>query len=196
MRTSVLPTLFAPFWCLYSLAWRKFLNTNIAYLLLSLKILEPVQIQLSRSILEKSWKHLRWNYILLNIGLQCCGVYEIFLNRYYSFYQWVLIRLKTEETQEFKATISDINYWDQVNSWKNLWKFLNGPLCRYKSDPFHLLNVAAYWKSSNTEACAKNLSQILANNNDNGGGGLASEFMWGIEGINQQNLICFIQILH
>ena len=66
------------------------------------------------------------------------------------------------------VTISHINYWDQVNSWKNLWKFWNGPLFRNKSGPFPLLNVAAYWKSSNTEACPKNLSQILANNIDNG----------------------------
>ena len=31
-----------------------------------------------------------------------------------------------------------------------------------------LLNVSEYWKSSNTKACAKKLSQILANNIDNG----------------------------
>ena len=35
--------------------------------------------------------------------------------------------------------------------------------------PPPLLNVAVYWKSSNPKACAKNLSQILANNTDNGG---------------------------
>ena len=69
-------------------------------------------------------------------------------------------------------TISHINYWDQVNFWKNLWKFWNGPLCRYKSGPFLLLNVAGYWKSSNTEACAQKLSQILANNIDHGGRGI------------------------
>ena len=80
-------------WCLYSLAWRKILNTNIAYLLLSLKILEPVQIQPSRSIVEKSWKHLRWNHILLNIGLQCCGVYQIFLNRYFKEHSERLVLL-------------------------------------------------------------------------------------------------------
>ena len=33
-----------------------------------------------------------------------------------------------------------------------------------------LLNVAVYWKSSKTDACAKKLSQILANNIDNGEG--------------------------
>ena len=32
-----------------------------------------------------------------------------------------------------------------------------------------LLNVAEYWKSSNTEACAQKLSQILASNIDHGG---------------------------
>ena len=50
-------------------------------------------------------------------------------------------------------------------------KFWNGSLCRNKPGPFPLLNVAAYWQSSNTEACAKKLSQILANNIDNGGKG-------------------------
>ena len=49
------------------------------------------------------------------------------------------------------VTISHINYRDQVNSWKNFWKFWNGSLCRTKSDPSSLLNVAIYWHSSNTE---------------------------------------------
>ena len=30
-----------------------------------------------------------------------------------------------------------------------------------------LLNVVVYWQSSNTEACVKKLSQMLANNIDN-----------------------------
>ena len=42
------------------------------------------------------------------------------------------------------VTISHINYLDQVHSRKNLWKFWNGPLCRYKSGPSPLLNVAPY----------------------------------------------------
>ena len=66
----------------------------------------------------------------------------------------------------------NISNWDQVNSWKNLWKFWNGSLCRNKSGPFPVLNVAAYCKSSITEACVKTLSQILANNIDNGGRGI------------------------
>ena len=76
------------------------------------------------------------------------------------------------QSKELRPTMSHINYWDQVNSWKNLWKFLNGPLCGNKSGPFPLLNVAAYWQSSDTEACAKKLSQIPANNVDNGGRGI------------------------
>ena len=39
------------------------------------------------------------------------------------------------------------------------------------------LNVAAYWKSSNTKVCTNNLSQILAKNINNGERGLVSEFM-------------------
>ena len=78
------------------------------------------------------------------------------------------------------ATILHINYWDQVNSWKKLWEFWNGPLCRNKSGPCPLLNVASYWKSNNTEACANKLPQTLASNIDNGGEGLVSEFMWDI----------------
>ena len=67
------------------------------------------------------------------------------------------------------STISELNYWDQDNSWKKLQKFWNGPLCRYKTGPSPLINVAACLKSSNTKACAMKLSQILANNIGNGG---------------------------
>ena len=35
-----------------------------------------------------------------------------------------------------------------------------------------MLNVTANWQSSNTEVCAKKLSQILANNIDHGGRGI------------------------
>ena len=62
------------------------------------------------------------------------------------------------------VTISHINCYDQLNSWKNLWKFWNGRLYRSKSGPSPLLSVVVYWQSSNTEAWAKKLSQILANN--------------------------------
>ena len=41
-----------------------------------------------------------------------------------------------------------------------------------KQAPSPLLNAAVYWQSSITEACVKKLSQILANNIDNGGRGI------------------------
>ena len=78
-----------------------------------------------------------------------------------------------------QPSISHRNYWDQVNSRKNLSKFWNDPLCRNKSGPFPQLNVAAYWKRSKSEACPKRLSQILANNIVNGGG-VGLRTYWGI----------------
>ena len=71
-----------------------------------------------------------------------------------------------------RSEISHINYRVEVNSWKKLWKFWNGPICSNKSATSPLLNVAAYWQSGDTEACAKKLSQILVNNTDNGGRGI------------------------
>ena len=81
-----------------------------------------------------------------------------------------IFRARVKNGLFIKKFISHINYWDQVNSWKNLWKFWNGPLCRNKSSPFPLLNVAEDWQSSDNKACAKKLSQILANNIDHKGG--------------------------
>ena len=79
----------------------------------------------------------------------------------------------------YLVTISHINSLDQFNSWKNLWKFWNGLLCRNKSDTFSLINVAVYWQSSDTEACAKKLSQTLANNINNGGTGIGLRiYVW------------------
>ena len=53
-----------------------------------------------------------------------------------------------------------------------LWSVLQN-----KPDLFPLLNVTGYWKRSNTEACNQKLSEILANNINNGGRKLVSEFM-------------------
>ena len=41
-----------------------------------------------------------------------------------------------------------------------------------KTDSSTLLNVAGCWKKSNAKACNNKLSQILANNIDNGGKGV------------------------
>ena len=83
------------------------------------------------------------------------------------FSRYLELQKSVTKNLQGKAVICHINYWDQVNSWKKVWKFRNDPLCRNKSSPFPLLNVAEYLQSSNTEACAKNLSQILTNNIDN-----------------------------
>ena len=69
-----------------------------------------------------------------------------------------------------KSTISHINYWDQVNSWKSLWKFWSSALLRNVSDPFPLLNVAVCCKSSNTEGCVKKLSRYLQTTMNKEGG--------------------------
>ena len=69
------------------------------------------------------------------------------------------------------VTVSHINSWDQVNSWRNFWNLWNCPPCRNKSGSSLLLNVTVYWQSSNTEAYAKKLCQIVANNIDNVGRG-------------------------
>ena len=67
------------------------------------------------------------------------------------------------------VAISHINYWDQINSWKNLWKFWNGLLC----SPLPLLTVAGYWKSSNTEACVwETVSDTCKQHWSWGGGGI------------------------
>ena len=52
----------------------------------------------------------------------------------------------------------------EIFEWSTLQKYI-GPLA--------LLSVTADWKSSNTNACTKQLSLILANKIDNGGGGLS-----------------------
>ena len=97
-----------------------------------------------------------------------------FFAKYFQIIRYILSKLvnviKSENRN--KPTISRINYWDQVNSWKNFWKFWNGPSCRNKSGSFPLLNVATYWQSSDTGACVKKLSQILVNNIDRGGRGI------------------------
>ena len=97
-----------------------------------------------------------------------------FFANYFQIIRYILSKLvnliKSENGN--KPIKSHINYWNQVNSWKHFWKFWNGPSCRKKSGPFPLLNVAAYWQSSDSGACVKKLFQILANNIDHGGRGI------------------------
>ena len=86
----------------------------------------------------------------------------------YPFWQNLVQLIKIVRlSSNLVPTISHINYWK--NCWKNFCKFWNGPHCKNKSGPFPPLIVAVYWQSSNTKACVKKPSQILANNIDDGG---------------------------
>ena len=77
-------------------------------------------------------------------------------------------------------TISHINYWDQVNSRKSLWKLWNGPLCRNKLGPSPLLNIIG--RVATPKLVPRNSLRYLKTALIMGGGGLVSEFMWGIVG--------------
>ena len=105
-----------------------------------------------------SWIRV-WTPDLLHISI---SIEQPWQNSYTIFHVSTQVFFITKGTE----LQSHINYRDQINFWKNLWKFWNCPLCRNKSGPFPLLNVAVYCQSSDTEACAKKLSQILANNID------------------------------
>ena len=77
-------------------------------------------------------------------------------------------------------TISHINCWDQVNSWKNLWKFWNGPRCRNKSSPFPYSMLQDIRRVATPKLVPRNCPRYLQTTLIMGGGGLVSEFMWGI----------------
>ena len=66
--------------------------------------------------------------------------------------------------------MSHISYWDQFNSGKSFWKLLNGSLRRNR--PLAPISRYSISQTFNTEACAKELCQILAKNIDNGGRGI------------------------
>ena len=66
-------------------------------------------------------------------------------------------------------TISHINYWDQLNSWKTSWKLWNGLLCIRPPPP------TPYF-STNTEAFAKKLPQLLTIKTDNRGSRIGLKF--------------------
>ena len=74
--------------------------------------------------------------------------------------------------------ISHINYWQQVNSWKNWWKFSNGPEINEVPSPYsmlqHIGRVATPKLMPRT--CLTYLQTILIMWE----GRLVLEFMWGI----------------
>ena len=81
------------------------------------------------------------------------------------------------------VTISHINYWDQVNSWKKLWKSWNGPLCRNKSDPSPYSMLQDVGRVATPKIVSRNYLRYLQTTLIMRGGGLVSEFMWGIVGL-------------
>ena len=69
-----------------------------------------------------------------------------------------------------------MNYWAQINYWKNFLKFWYEPLWRNKWSPSPLLNVAA----KKLLLVPRNYLNYFQATLIMGGGGLVSEFMWGI----------------
>ena len=85
--------------------------------------------------------------------------------------------------------ISHINYWDQVNSWKNFWKFLIGTLCRNKSGPSPYSMLQYLGRVTTPKLVPRNCLRYLQTTLIMRVGGLVSEFMWGIvlsENINEK----------
>ena len=98
------------------------------------------------------------------------------------------------------VTISRINYWDQRNSWKNIWKFWNSPLCRNKSAPSpHHPPIPPYsmlqhiGRVATPKLVPTNCPRYLEITLMMGGGGLVSEFMWGIVGLDMSTNIVNMQ---
>ena len=78
------------------------------------------------------------------------------------------------------ATISHINYWNQVNSRKNLWKFWNVPPCGNKSGSFLYSMLQHIGRVAKPKVAARNCLRYLQTTLIMSGGGLVSEFMWDI----------------
>ena len=70
------------------------------------------------------------------------------------------------------VTISHINYRDQVNSWKNLWKFWNGPLCRNKSGPSPYSMLQDIGRVATLNLVPRNCLKYLQTTLIMGGGGI------------------------
>ena len=75
------------------------------------------------------------------------------------------------------STISHINYLDQINSWKNLWKFWNGPICRNKSGSSPYSKLPDIGRVATPKLVSRNCLRYLQATLVMGGGGLVSEFM-------------------
>ena len=79
-----------------------------------------------------------------------------------------------------KTTISHINYWDQVSSWKKFWKFWNGPLCKNKLGPPPYSVLHNIGRVATPQIVPRNRLRNLQTTLIIGREGLVSEFMCGI----------------
>ena len=78
------------------------------------------------------------------------------------------------------VTICHINYWDQTNSWKNFQKIWNGPFWRYKSGSSPYSMFQNFGTVAARKLVPKNCHRYLHITLTTVGGGLVSEFIWGI----------------
>ena len=103
-----------------------------------------------------------WFVLFLRLTLQCWLVIVLSFFKRYSLTRAASSFLDT--AYFFGCTISYINYWDQVNSWKNLWKFWNDPLCRNKSGNFpstHCCRIAVATPKLTPIKCPRYLKTTL-----------------------------------
>ena len=77
-------------------------------------------------------------------------------------------------------TISQIKYWDQVNSWKIFWKFWNGLLYKNKSGPSPYSMLQYIGRVATPKLMPRNCLRYFKTTMIMGGGGLILEFMWCI----------------
>ena len=77
---------------------------------------------------------------------------KLFMLNRKQFFQNILL------TRAYLQKVSSQNLLRPSQFLGKFQSILEGPFCRNKSGLSYLLNVSAYWKNSNTEACAKKLS--------------------------------------
>ena len=86
------------------------------------------------------------------------------------------------------SAISHKNYWDQLNSWKNLWKFWNGPLYRNNAGPSPYSILQYIGRVAIPKLVPESWLRYLETTLIMVGGELVWEFMWAIA--------CFFLIDH
>ena len=98
------------------------------------------------------------------------------------FSRYLELQKSVTKNLQGKAVICHINYWDQVNSWKKVWKFRNDPLCRNKSGPFPYSMLQYIGRVAAPKLVPRTCLRYLQTTLIIGRGALVSELMWGIIG--------------